>query len=109
MTKFTEANLRIFINIIVKEEVDDCSYLCLPAFFPFLSTEPDADFNIWTAALFLDNLLVSGAEDTSAQFSRRSPNSTMSYAPHPPQPSRQHSGTHSYEWKGLLSLSITRI
>lgn len=35
-TKFREANLRIFINVIVKEEVDDCIYLCLAAFFSFV-------------------------------------------------------------------------
>lgn len=35
MTKFEEANLWIFINIIVKEQIDDCSYLCLTAFLSF--------------------------------------------------------------------------
>lgn len=75
LTWIKEASLRIFINIIVKEEVDDCSYLYLPPFF--FSFFPQNQVQILTFELELF-FLVSGAEDTSAQFSRRSPNSAIS-------------------------------
>lgn len=51
MTQFKEANLWIFINIIVKEEVDECSYLCLTALF--FSFFPQSQVQILTFELQL--------------------------------------------------------